>query len=73
MNELIQEYVKNCCSVCKSEHCNKAIVISEYNNMYSVKCANYEKDKSKIQGYVKPVYKTADIEACLMPKLWSSH
>lgn len=79
MNEIINKFKEECCSTCKNEHCDKGIVITESyyideekkKAMQSVKCVDYERDESKIQGYEEPIYKTADIEPCVMPKLWS--
>lgn len=79
MEDIIQKFKEECCSTCKAKNCDKGIVITEsyYTDedkpkiMQSIKCVDYERDEDKIQGYEKPIYKTADIEPCLMPKLWS--
>ena len=79
MQKLLNEYVKNFCSTCKAKQCDKGIVFSQIKYMEgntpkvakSVKCVDYVKDESKIKGYVKPLKRTATVEHCLMPELWS--
>ena len=47
------------CSSCKKQNCNKSIVIEEQENLRVIKCLDYEKDQSKIEGYKEPIAVTA--------------
>lgn len=53
------------CSTCKRVKCNKRIVVTQQNDLTIIKCLEYEKDKSKIQGYIKPLEKTARLQPIL--------
>lgn len=77
MQELINEYVITFCSTCKAKECDKGIVYISYidkdtnKEIKMAKCVDYEKDETKIKGYVKPLERTANVEHCVMPELWS--
>ena len=47
------------CKTCKKKKCNKNVVIMEQNNLKTIKCLEYEKDKNKTKGYKKPLERTA--------------
>lgn len=60
------EYFKeNICKYCKKQ-CTKALVIKEDESTETIKCVDYEKDKDKIQGYVRPLERTAKMGGCVM-------
>lgn len=40
------------CKTCKNKNCNKSIVTIKESNMITIKCLDYQKDESKIEGYV---------------------
>jgi len=44
------------CNSCKKQNCNKLIVIEEHKDMRVIRCHEYEKDLSKIEGYKEPIY-----------------
>lgn len=54
------------CETCKKEKCNKSIVITQQDNLTTIKCLDYEKDKDKIQGYKKPLERTAEYQRTVM-------
>ena len=41
------------CDTCKNTTCEKKLIIIEKNNLTIIKCLDYKKDDSKIQGYKK--------------------
>lgn len=47
------------CETCKKELCDKNIEIKREENLVTIRCIDYEKDESKIQGYRKPLFRTA--------------
>ena len=47
------------CETCKNNNCSKKIIIKEESKIKTIKCLEYEKDKDKIKGYIKPKEKTA--------------
>lgn len=47
------------CNSCKRQNCNKSIVIEEHEDIRVIKCLEYEKDASKIEGYKEPIVVTA--------------
>lgn len=60
------EYFKeNICKYCKKQ-CTKTLVIKENESTETIKCVDYEKDKDKIQGYVRPLERTAKMGSCVM-------
>lgn len=74
--EMIKEYQEKICPYCKGQ-CEKGInIVKDYKNKtISAKCEDYEKDKTKINGYIKPLKRTAKIEKCVMQGLitdWSN-
>lgn len=77
--ELFKEFVDKVCPscTCKCTECSKGIrIVKDYKNKtLCAKCDDYEKDKSKLKGYVKPLQRTAKVEHTVMPKLisdWSN-
>lgn len=77
--ELFKEFVEQICPSCTSKctECSKGItIIKDYKNKtISAKCEDYEKDKNKLKGYIKPLERTAKIEKCVMQGLitdWSN-
>lgn len=54
------------CETCKKEKCNKIIVITHQDNLTTIKCIEYEKDEDKIQGYKKPLERTAEFSKSVM-------
>lgn len=63
--EIIKEFKEKMCPYCKGQ-CNKGITIVKDNSTVYAKCVDYEKDKDKIQGYVRPLERTAKIQSCVM-------
>ena len=49
---------KELCNYCKSKKC-KNIALDERENLKIIRCEDYEKDESKIKGYIKPIVVTA--------------
>lgn len=47
------------CKTCKKTLCQKKIEIIKQGNLITIRCLEYEKDPSKIQGYKKQLYRTA--------------
>lgn len=47
------------CKTCKKTLCQKKIEITKQGNLVTIRCIEYEKDPSKIQGYKKQLYRTA--------------
>lgn len=62
-------FKENICKTCKSE-CEKIIVIEKDSNTETMKCLKYERDETKIKGYIRPPETTAKLNKCLMPKLF---
>lgn len=56
----------NYAKLVKKEKCNKIIVITQQDNLTTIKCIEYEKDKDKIQGYKKPLECTAKFSKSVM-------
>lgn len=54
------------CDTCKNSTCEKKLVIVKKNNLTTIKCLNYIKDDSKIQGYKKQLNRTAKQQDTLM-------
>lgn len=54
------------CETCKKTKCNKNLVITEQENMTTIKCVEYEKDEEKVRGYVRPKERTAKCNRTLM-------
>lgn len=63
--EMIKEYQEKICPYCKGQ-CEKGITIVKDNSTIYAKCVDYEKDKDKIQGYIKPLQRTAKVGSCVM-------
>lgn len=40
------------CETCTKRNCKKRIVVTQQDNITTIKCLDYKKDKSKIHGYV---------------------
>lgn len=72
VKEVIQmttEYFKEkVCKYCKAD-CTKALVFEEKENETVIHCIDYEKDATKIEGYKKPLERSAKLERCVMPNL----
>lgn len=47
------------CDSYKKTLCEKNMIIVKENNLATIRCLDYEKDESKIQGYRKPLQRTA--------------
>ena len=47
------------CDSCKKTLCEKHMEIVKKGNLVTIRCKEYEKDASKIQGYRKPLQRTA--------------
>lgn len=47
------------CKTCKKTLCQKKIEIIKQGNLVTIRCIEYEKDLSKIQGYKKQLNRTA--------------
>lgn len=58
-------FENNICKYCKAQ-CNKTITIEESKEIKIIRCNNYEKDESKIKGYVKPKERTAKFNKSIM-------
>lgn len=54
------------CNTCKQEKCNKKIVVVQEEKTITIKCLEYVKDKEKIEGYKKPLTRTAKLGPTLM-------
>lgn len=40
----IQTFIKEVCSNCKNDNCNRGIYVAKYNDMIVTKCCDYIKD-----------------------------
>lgn len=47
------------CDSCKRTLCDKNMEITRQGNIITIRCLEYEKDSSKIQGYKKQLNRTA--------------
>lgn len=47
------------CDSCKKTLCEKNMEIIKEDDLVTIRCIDYEKDESKIQGYKKPLSRTA--------------
>lgn len=47
------------CDSCKKTLCEKNMEITRQGNLITIRCREYDKDASKIQGYKKQLYRTA--------------
>ena len=47
------------CDTCKKTLYEKHMEIIKQGNLITIRCLDYEKDASKIQGYKKPLQRTA--------------
>ena len=47
------------CDSCKKTLFEKNMEIIKEGNLVTIRCIDYEKDESKIQGYKKPLSRTA--------------
>lgn len=47
------------CDSCKKTLCEKNMEIVRQGNLITIRCREYDKDASKIQGYKKQLYRTA--------------
>ena len=47
------------CDSCKKTLCEKNMEIIRQGNLITIRCREYDKDASKIQGYKKQLYRTA--------------
>lgn len=65
----MKQYIEKVCSTCKGGECHITKFIE--NGIVYTKCINYIKDSSKIEGYKKPLDKTANHTRMVMPKLVS--
>ncbi|MGN1269357.1 MAG: hypothetical protein ACI4UU_00580 [Clostridia bacterium] len=54
------------CETCTERNCKGRIVETKKDNLVIIKCLDYEKDKDKIQGYKKPLERTAKFSKSVM-------
>lgn len=54
------------CETCTKRNCKKRVVVIQENNLITIKCLDYEKDETKIQGYKKQLERTAKISKSIM-------
>lgn len=54
------------CDTCKNTTCERKLMIIKEDNLTIIKCLNYIKDNSKIQGYKKQLERTAKQQDTLM-------
>lgn len=54
------------CETCKNNNCNRRIVVKEENEIKTIKCLEYEKDREKIMGYKRPLDRTAKFQKAIM-------
>ena len=47
------------CKTCKKTLCEKKMEIIKQDNLVTIRCLDYQKDPSKIQGYKKQLNRTA--------------
>ena len=47
------------CDTCKKTLCDKNMEIVIQDNLVTIRCLDYDKDESKIEGYKKPLSRTA--------------
>lgn len=47
------------CDTCKKTLCEKKMEIIRQGNLVTIRCKEYEKDASKIQGYKRQLFRTA--------------
>lgn len=57
--------IKYLCSTCKGK-CKRTIVIAKKEDSIELKCYDYVPDKSKIEGYKRPLERTAKQRRSLM-------
>lgn len=55
----------NICKYCKAQ-CSEVIILDENKEIKTIRCNNYEKDESKIKGYIKPKERTAKFNKSIM-------
>ena len=54
------------CKTCKKTLCEKKMEIIKQGNLVTIRCLDYQKDSSKIQGYKKQLNRTARQSDALM-------
>ena len=54
------------CDTCKNITCKRNLITIKEDNLLIIKCLDYEKDDSKIQGYKKQLNRTAKQQDTLM-------
>ena len=54
------------CDTCKNSTCERKLEIIKEDNLITIKCLDYIKDDSKIQGYKKQLNRTAKQQDTLM-------
>lgn len=54
------------CETCTKRNCRHSIVAINEDNLTTIKCLDYEKDQDKIQGYKKPIERTAEYQRTVM-------
>ena len=54
------------CDSCKKTLCDKNMEIIKEGNLVTIRCIDYEKDESKIQGHKKQLERTAKISKSIM-------
>ena len=63
---MLDSFNKYICSTCKSKICERGIVAVRYKDIRQIRCTDYEKDESKIKGYIRPKQRTANQLKSLM-------
>lgn len=58
MNDPYLTYIDKICTNCINKECNKQFVMTERNNMKTIKCINYIKPDN-LQGYKEPLEREA--------------
>lgn len=64
-----ETYVQYLCRNCKNKHIDLCCIRRKIDN--TLYCESYKKDK-ELEGYKKPLDKTAKFDKCVMPKLISN-
>lgn len=61
-----QAYIRYICSICKNKETELCCIRRKIDN--TTYCKGYIKEDN-IEGYKKPIYRTANYEHCVMPQL----
>ncbi len=69
MKTVEQSYIEYLCSNCKNKQIEQCQIKTRYDNV--TYCKGYQK-REELEGYQKPLRRTANVEHCIMPKLASN-